>query len=82
MTRLRILVEGESEEDFVNEVLRDHLFGKGVVVTACHLGIGRNSRGIVSWQSASRHLRNTRKEDSKLYVTTFVDYYALKKDWP
>lgn len=82
MIRLRILVEGETEEDFVNEVLRDHLFKTGVVVTACHLGIGRSSRGIVSWQSASRHLRNTIREDSGLFVTTFVDYYALKNDWP
>jgi len=80
--RLRILVEGETEEDFVNEVLRDHLASKGILVTANHLGLSRSNRGIVGWQNASKYICNSLKEDPGIVVTTLVDFYALKKDWP
>jgi hypothetical protein len=75
-------VEGETEEDFVNEVLRDHLASKGVLVTANHLGLSKGSQGIVGWQNAAKYICNTLKEDPEVVVTTLVDLYALKKDWP
>ncbi len=82
MIRLRILVEGETEEDFVNEVLRDHFASKGILVTANHLGLSKKNKGIVGWHNASKYICNSLKEDPGMIVTTLVDFYALKKDWP
>lgn len=82
MTRLRILVEGESEEDFVNEVLSPHLSEFGIETAATGIGEKRGGRGIVGWGAALRHIRNSLKEDGTLYVTTLVDYYALPLSWP
>lgn len=82
MSRLRILVEGETEEDFVNEVLCPHFRKIGIEVGALHLGVRKTSRGIVSWQSAERHIANSLKEDPGLFVSTLVDYYKPKDDWP
>jgi hypothetical protein len=76
------LVEGATEEDFVNEVLRNHLAHKGVLVDATGIGESRARRGIVPWISALRNVRAFLKSDQSAYVTTFVDYYALPSSWP
>ena len=82
MIRLRILVEGESEEDFVNEILAHHLLSLGILATATGVGESRGGRGIVGWKHALRHIRNSLREDEALFVTTLVDYYALPASWP
>jgi len=81
--RLRILVEGEAEEDFVNEVLAPHLLeANRIIVSATGVGETKGGRGIVGWKAALRHIRNSLREDGELYVTTLVDYYALPHSWP
>ena len=83
MNRLRILVEGESEEDFVNEVLAPYLRDNHhIFTTATGISETKGGRGIVGWKSALRHIRNSLREDGELYVTTLVDYYALPSSWP
>jgi Domain of unknown function (DUF4276) len=83
VNRLRILVEGEAEEDFVNEVLAPHLLtSHDIATTATGISETKGGRGIVGWRTALRHIRNSLREDSELYVTTLVDYYALPMSWP
>lgn len=90
MPRLLIHVEGQTEETFVNEVLRPHLIIVGYEnVGARLLGNARaRSRrgGIKSWgvvrSDISRHLSG----DTGCLATMMVDYYALPSDpnsgWP
>ena len=81
MLRLLILVEGETEETFVNEVLAPHLYSENFhSVSAKLMGNARNRNrrgGIRGWPGVRgeiiRHLRN----DKTLYVSMMVDYYAL-----
>lgn len=90
MERLRVLVEGEAEETFVNEILRDHLFAKGFAqVSAGLLGNARlRSRrgGIRPWSSVRDDVLRHLREDRGCIVTTFVDFYALpatgNRAWP
>ena len=62
MARLRVLVEGETEETFVNEVLARHLYTCGyITVSAKLLGNARqrNRRGgIRGWNSARKDILN------------------------
>jgi hypothetical protein len=76
VNRLGILVEGETELDFVEGLLSPHLAAKGVAVWAKCFG------GIVRWPRALRDICLHLKEDAGLCVTTFVDYYGLPKSWP
>jgi len=86
MSRLLVHVEGETEETFVNEVLRSHLYSKGFTqVSARIVGNARLRQrrgGIRGWDSVKkdivRHLRN----DVTVYSTTMVDYYALPQSGP
>jgi Domain of unknown function (DUF4276) len=88
--RLLILVEGQTEESFVNEVLSPHLYGRGFSrVAAKLLGNARQrSRrgGIRPWPSVREDILRHLSQDQHQAVTTMVDYYALPKAggraWP
>jgi hypothetical protein len=90
MPRLLIHVEGQTEEDFVNEALRDHLVAKGFdAVSARIVGNARlrgHRGGIRSWPSVKRDIVNHLKEDQACIATTMVDYYGLPQEgdraWP
>ncbi len=90
MNRLLIHVEGQTEEDFVNKVLRDHLVSKGYhFVGARIVGNARSHRprgGIRSWPSVKNDILNHLREDPGCTATTMVDYYGLPREgagaWP
>ncbi|SRR6266404_4444703 len=79
MTRILIHVEGQTEEVFVNEILRDHLVRIGYKsVSARIVGNARLQRGgIRRWPSVRKGIINHLKEDSGCIATTMVDYYGL-----
>jgi hypothetical protein len=90
MARLLIHVEGQSEENFVNEVLRDHLVGQGYEsVSARIVGNARLRQkrgGIRSWPSVRRDIIHHLRQDWGCIVTTMVDFYGLPQQghgaWP
>ena len=90
MSRLLIGVEGETEEEFVNEILANHLYANGYVsVGARLLGNARQRRqrgGIKAWLSVRADLLRHLKEDRSVLVGLMVDYYAMPstgdKAWP
>jgi hypothetical protein len=86
MPRLLIHVEGQTEEDFVNEVLRDHLVSAGYhAVGARIVGNARLRQrrgGIRPWPSVRQDIVNHLKDDTECIATTMVDYYGLPAQWP
>src|SRR4249919_1523897 len=87
--RLHVHVEGQTEEEFVNELLSYYLIGHGYwTVSARLLGNARqrsNRGGIRSWHVVRGEIANHLKQDSGVFATTFVDYYALPggaDGWP
>jgi hypothetical protein len=90
MARLLIHVEGQTEEDFANEVLRNHLVTQGYhSVEARIVGNARLRQrrgGIRPWPSVRKDIVNHLKEDQDCIATTMVDYYGLPQtapgEWP
>ena len=86
MTRLLVLVEGETEENFVNEVLAPHLRNFGYVQTGARLlgNARQRSRrgGIRAWSSARTDLERHLRQDREAVVALMVDYYALPQSGP
>ena len=92
MPRLLILVEGETEETFVNEVLADYLYAMGFHSVAARLmgnARKRNRRGgIRGWSQVRGEIIRYLTNDSTLYISTMVDYYGLPEqgkidhEWP
>jgi Domain of unknown function (DUF4276) len=90
MPRLLIHVEGQTEEGFVNEVLRDHLVAKGYhAVEARIVGNARLRQrrgGIRAWPHVKMDILRHLKQDPGCVATTMVDYYGLPQGegraWP
>jgi hypothetical protein len=86
MARLLIHVEGQTEEDLVNEVLRNHLVPKGYYsVEARIVGNARlreRRGGIRPWPSVRKDIINHLLEDRACFATTMIDYYGLPGAWP
>ena len=90
MTRLLVHVEGQTEEDFVNEVLRRHLVTVGY--TSVDARIVGNARlrqrrgGIRPWPSVRKDIVNHLRQDLGCIATTMVDFYGLPREgdgaWP
>ncbi len=90
--RINFIVEGQTEENFVNTVLRDH-FAARSIVTAAHCITTRRERrakhmmyrgGLTTWQHARddirRWLRGDGSENARF--TTMFDLYGLPTDFP
>ncbi len=84
--RLLVYVEGESEEFFVNRVLRNYLLVHRVHIERPILAAkpGGLRGGFVSWPAVEADLRTIFAQDSdpNLRFTTFLDVYALPTDVP
>lgn len=90
MKRVLVLVEGQTEETFVKEILRDHLVSKGFSSAEPRIfGNARNRRnrgGIRPWSDCKRDILGHLRRDHNVLVTTMVDYYGLpsvgERAWP
>ena len=86
MTRLLVHVEGETEEDFVNQVLAPNLYRCGFSkVSARLIGRGRQRDrrgGIQAWTVVRRDIVNHLREDPTGISTTMVDYYGMPQAGP
>lgn len=89
MTRLIVVVEGQSEEAFVNDVIRPHLTAHTIYTSATIVGkVAAERRGgdrgggsFGRWRKdLERVLRGDRSSD--LRVTTMFDLYGLPPDFP
>jgi hypothetical protein len=87
MTRLLVLVEGQSEEAFVKDTLAPHLAGHGVyarptiVLTKPLLRGGGHRGGIANWATIRESLLPL-LGDTDAMVSTMFDFYGLPADFP
>ncbi len=90
MARLLVHVEGDTEERFVNQLLRSHLLDRGFERVDARLLGNAHQRarrgGIRGWNTVRREIVRHLSQDVGCIATTMVDYYALpqsgEKAWP
>ena len=84
MTRLTILSEGQTERDFVNQVLAPHLYGFGYTAVLPILIPDRTGfrGGTGKWHRDKRNILGSLNNPGNDLVTTLVDYYGLDPSWP
>ena len=90
MARLLLHVEGQTEEDFANKLLRDHLVSQGYSSVGARLMGPARQRGrrggVRPWPSALKDICKHLKQDPHCIAGTMVDYYGLPADgrgaWP
>lgn len=91
MINIYIIVEGQSEEKFIKEILTPYFANKNIFLYAERVITGKDNFGKSckgggsSYLSYKNHLDKRIKEfDSQknYYFSTMIDFYALPKDFP
>lgn len=88
MKRIHALVEGQTEEAFLAQLVAPHLRAHGahltpIVVATRRLAGGPSAKGgtvsYAAWKAQAGRLLG---DSSAALVTTMLDFYALPGDWP
>lgn len=88
MKKIHILTEGQTEETFVRTVLNPYYLPKGIcfsakLATTKKVKDGPDFKGgIVSYGKVRNDILNLLKDTSVVCVTTMIDYYGPKKNFP
>ncbi|UVA79777.1 DUF4276 family protein [Pandoraea commovens] len=83
MSRVYLLVEGQTEEAFVNELLVPHYSPLGHYLTPIIVRTSPGHRGgVVSYGKVRWQIEQLCKQHREAHVTTFFDLYGLPEDFP
>ena len=88
MSRILILVEGSTEEQFVKEVLGPHFEPVNkyiiptIVTTKQVPGEPYFKGGVGSYEKIRRDIRRLCNDSDAVCITTMIDYYGLPDDFP
>jgi hypothetical protein len=89
MVKVHVLVEGQTEEEFVRQILDEYLSPKGIylnpVIAKTKRAISGNSAfrgGMVSYGKIAFDLKQLLRDSSASLVTTMIDFYRLPADFP
>lgn len=88
MKRGYILVEGQTEETFVRDVLHDHLVQAGlllipIILSTKRIKSGLKFRGgVASFKQVETEIRRLLMDRDVKVVTTMLDFYGLPEDFP
>lgn len=75
------IVEGKTEQVFIERVLRPYLASKNIFISATQVSKPGQKGGDVKFSRVSQDIGNHLKQRSDTFVTVFVDYYGIK-EWP
>ena len=83
MIRVHMVVEGQSEETFVRDLLVSHFAARGVYLYANVFKTSPGHRGGISrYARVKDQLTRLCRHDCTGFVTTLIDLYALPSDFP
>jgi len=75
------IVEGKTEQIFIEKVLAPYLALKNIFMTATQVSKTGQKGGDVKFSRTLKDIRNHLKQRPETIVCTFVDYYGIK-EWP
>lgn len=83
MTRVYLLVEGQTEEAFVRELLEPHYARLGLYLIPIIVSTSPGHKGgVVSYAKIKPQLQRLCRQDADARVSTLFDLYALPQDFP
>ena len=81
MKRLVIIVEGDAEESFVNNILSPHFTSLGLYNSIQCFKIKKSNGGISKYSDVKKDIINTLYEND-VVVSTMLDFYRLPSSFP
>ena len=77
-----LVVEGQTEQTFVRELLAPYLAERQVYLQAALIGKPGHKGGNIRWERAQVDIGNFLRQRSDTYVSTMLDYFRIDADWP
>ena len=77
-----IVVEGQTEQTFVRDVLAPTIAPKGIYLSAALIGKPGHKGGDVRFDRAKVDIGNFLKQRNDIYITTMFDYFRIDSKWP
>ncbi len=82
MTRVYLVVEGQTEESFVNNVIAPVLWPRQIYVYPVLFGGPGHKGGNPKYARVKKDVLKQLKQDQSAYCSTFLDFYGLGSDFP
>ena len=82
MSRVVVIVEGATEESFVNGPLAEALWKRDVYLTPVILGVPGHKGGRPNYARVRKDLLRQLKQDAAAYCSTMIDFYGLGEGFP
>lgn len=82
MIRIKIIVEGQTEESFIDKVLAPALWHREIYLTPVILGVPGHKGGNVNYARVKKDILLHLRQDPAAYCSTMLDLYALGDGFP
>lgn len=82
MIRVHVICEGQTEEMFINELLKPVFHAKEVLLVPALVGKPGHKGGNFKFERLQADVKNRLLGDRTAYCTTFFDYYGLPQSFP
>ncbi|MBL1352943.1 MAG: DUF4276 family protein [Zetaproteobacteria bacterium] len=80
--RIYLVVEGQTEQTFVRDILAPEMAQKGIFLEARLLGKSGHKGGNVTFERMLKDVGLLLKQEANTYVTTMMDYFRIDNAWP
>lgn len=77
-----IVVEGQTEQTFIREVLAPEMGIKGIFLSAVVIGKPGHKGGNIRFDRARNDIGHLLKQRRDTYVSTMFDFFRIEADWP
>jgi len=77
-----IVVEGQTEQTFVRDVLAPSLAHQGIYLHLALIGKPGHKGGDIRFDKAKKDIGNFLKQRNDTYLSTMFDYFRIDSNWP
>jgi hypothetical protein len=77
-----IVVEGQTEQTFVRDVLAPHMAHKGIYLRPALIGKPGHKGGDIRFERAKNDIGNFLRQRNDTYISTMFDYFRIDSKWP
>ncbi|MCK4629320.1 MAG: DUF4276 family protein [Sedimentisphaerales bacterium] len=77
-----VIVEGQTEQTFVRDVLAPEMAHKGIFLHPTQIGKPGHKGGDIRFERAKGDIGRFLKQRPNTYISTMFDYFRLESGWP
>lgn len=79
---IMIIAEGHTEKRFIDEILTPYMATNNIFIRGQLVGKPGHKGGDIRFSRVEKDIAMHLKQRKDTFVSIFVDYYGIKKDWP